>query len=421
VAFLSDWLTYINGYIVLQINGENCETFLNLAIARGVGFWDINRTGSNSKRVKMQLREYRALRSLARESRCRIRIVDKRGLPFLKRRLRGRQMLLIGGLFFLLALYLLSMFVWVVDVTSEYGPLKQVSQEQILEAARTEGLRPGAKKSNLDIRQLEKKLERRFPCIAWVGISLNGTRVEIKVVEKVKPPEEPPFDQPASIVAAKDGVIKEILVISGEGRVKVGDAVRKGEILISGLILPQKTEEKKYKDEINFNPPRLVRARGIVCAMVWYQKEKEVDLLQNRERLTGRKCTTAELITPQKRYILKGPSRSPYRYYREEIKTYSLPSWGNFSLPAEMKITTYYELEVWQEKLDFDEAVEIAARQALKELKEILPEGAVVVKEKIIPLTAPGALNTVKVRTWIETEEDIGKVVPLSTNSSNIQ
>ncbi|MDN5345493.1 MAG: hypothetical protein PWQ18_1607, partial [Clostridia bacterium] len=131
-----DWLAYLEGYLVLTINGDDPEGFLNLALARGISLEDITRNEDGSIQARMPVREYRALPSLARQSRCRIRIADKRGWPFFSRRLRGRQLLLLGGLFFFLVIYFLAGFIWVVEVRPENGDLRQVTPAQVLAAAR---------------------------------------------------------------------------------------------------------------------------------------------------------------------------------------------------------------------------------------------------------------------------------------------
>ncbi|NLW08211.1 MAG: sporulation protein YqfD, partial [Clostridia bacterium] len=111
MTFLQNWLAYLNGYLVLNLNGERCEDFINLALEQEISLWDMKRLGKDGMQLKLPLAEFRALPSLARKSRCRVRIVDKRGWPFFYRRLQGRQMLLLGGLFFLVVIYLLSSFI----------------------------------------------------------------------------------------------------------------------------------------------------------------------------------------------------------------------------------------------------------------------------------------------------------------------
>ncbi|NLW06733.1 MAG: hypothetical protein GX039_01940 [Clostridia bacterium] len=218
------------------------------------------------------------------------------------------------------------------------------------------------------------------------------------------------------MIAAKDGVIKEILVISGEKRVEVGDTVRAGEVLISGLIMSQLPEPELGQTGVSPSPEvqaRLVRARGIVRARVWYEKVQEFSCRQVRELPTGQKMTAVLLHTPDRSFILKGPSRPPYKNYQQERQIFALPSWRNFTFPVELELVTYTEIQLWQQQLGYEEAVKIAANQALLELKARLPAGVSISGQKITPLSEPGA-ETARVRVWLEVEEDIDKVVPLN-------
>ncbi|MBE3572928.1 MAG: sporulation protein YqfD [Moorella humiferrea] len=411
------WRSIMNnleGYLLLEVRGGDPEKFLNEALAANITLWDIAFNKDGGIQAKMRVDEIHALRSLAHRSGCRVRIVDKRGWPFYGRRLRRRQVLVAGSLFFLLAVYFLSTFVWVIHVRPEGEPLKVLTPEQILAAARAEGLQPGIRKSAIDVRVLEEGIERRLPQAAWIGIRFRGTLAEIAVVEKAAAPPEERETGPASIVAAKDGVIKDILVIDGEGRVKVGDTVRRGEILISGLILPPGPEQPQGGAPSSQPPqePRLVRARGEVKARVWYEGEKSVERRRIFTVPTGRHQETITVQIVGRRYIIKGPEGPPYAHYHRENKVVALPSWRNFIVPVELIITTYSEVQINSRQLSYEEAVRTAGEEILAELKRKLPPGAVVTGEKIIPISKPEE-ETVRVRAWIETEEDIGQVVPL--------
>ncbi|MDN5347494.1 MAG: hypothetical protein PWP65_1058 [Clostridia bacterium] len=407
-----NWLSYLPGYLLLEIGPRNGERFLNLALARGVALWDIHRRPDGNIEAKMRLSDYKVLRELARQGRCRIRIKDKQGLAFWWRSVRRRQLLLLGGVFFCLALWLLSNFIWVVEVRVK-GELKQLSRAQILQAAAAEGLKPAAWKPGLDIRALEYGIGRRLPQLAWVGIIFAGTKAEIEVVEKIALPEEDRLTGPAHIVASKDGLIQELVVLAGEARVKIGETVRRGEILISGIILP--SQEGKDKDAIKKNnnlTPRLVRARGIVRARVWYEKDLTAPLVIAETRLTGRKAMQVKLAAGGKEFLLKGPPQIPFSSFEVKKKVFAPPSWGHFNLPAELIILHYQETLVRNFHLTPERAAAAAGEKALAELKNSLPAGARVLKERIIILPSTQK-DEVKVRVLLETSEDIGAVAPL--------
>lgn len=69
-----------------------------------------------------------------------------------------------------------------------------------------------------------------------MSINIKGVRAEVVVRESPKKPKIEDLTIPADVVAERDGVILEIGAKRGKKMVKNGDAVLKGEVLISGLV-----------------------------------------------------------------------------------------------------------------------------------------------------------------------------------------
>ncbi|HBT46684.1 MAG TPA: sporulation protein YqfD [Peptococcaceae bacterium] len=409
-----DWMAFLEGYLIIRVEGEGVENFFNLALERGMAFDDLHQYGEGSVIARIPLRHLRSLRRAARESGCSLRILDKRGIYFWWRRLRRRPMLLLGALVFVAGLYLLSSFVWTVDV-EPLNELKKVEPPRIADVAREAGLRPGTLKGNLDLRSLEHYILLKIPELAWAGVSLRGTRAVVEVVEKTLPDREGDSGSPAHIIAAKDAIISEILVLSGQGRVGVGDTVRRGDILISGIVLPSIPPEQPGTggEEARRQPaPRLVRARGIVRGRVWYEGRGEVSKVQTKEHLTGRRSTAVILRYPNRQVVLKGSAVSPYSHYRREERIIRLPGWRNFALPVELIIMTYYETAVEHLRLTVEEAEEKAREQALAVLRQQLPPRVRVLGTKTVEVTEEG--GRVRVKVILEAEEDIGKEARLT-------
>ena len=74
--------------------------------------------------------------------------------------------------------------------------------------------------------------------LAWININRRGTVAYINVIEKKKDyvTDESSREGYANIVSAVDCIIEEITVVSGTAAVKVGDVVKKGDLLISGIV-----------------------------------------------------------------------------------------------------------------------------------------------------------------------------------------
>ena len=99
------------------------------------------------------------------------------------------------------------------------------------------GLSVGVRWGKIDKNTIETELLATNTDIAWISINRRGTVAYVEVIESENIGEEKDNGYPFSnIVADRDGVIEEITVHSGEATVRIGDVVKKGEVLISGVI-----------------------------------------------------------------------------------------------------------------------------------------------------------------------------------------
>lgn len=418
MGFWQIW-SLARGYVVIVVEGKQIEKFINMAVSRGYNLWDIFQPRDNVMIAKVSMSVYPSLRHVARACRCKMRISKKKGLPFAAVKMRNRKMLVAGALVFFASLYILSSFIWFVEVTSS-KELKMITKEQILKAASENGVRRGALRYKIDSSQVSEALEKKFIEISWIGIEVRGTKVVIDVVEKVMPKEDEHKGLPGNVVAVKDGVIKELLVLSGEPKVAAGDTVKKGDILISGVIFPdaaseengesQGGESEKQKESKPVKPIYL-SARGVVRARVWYESKVKIPLVQLKEELTGEKQRVVMLRLGGKEIVLKNEAgNQTFKYYRttQDRKKMVIK---NYSLPVEVSTTTYHQIEKRDVYLNMAEARDAAEKSATKDISLKLPEGAEIVSKR----TEVSASNEreLKAVVYIETLENIAQFVPI--------
>ena len=141
-----------------------------------------------------------------------------------------------GILFALLSIVFLSILSsWVVwDVRVEGGD--GAYDEGVLSELESLGLRPGAIVSDEELSKIEVGLLANSNRVGWINLNRRGGVIYANIVLRDDGENDDGRVGYASIVAEYDGVIEEITVKEGIARVKPGDTVKKGQVLISGVI-----------------------------------------------------------------------------------------------------------------------------------------------------------------------------------------
>ena len=160
------------------------------------------------------------------------------------------------------------------------------------------GVKPGIFKPHIDNMLIENQLLVRIPELSWASLEIRGSRAILRVRESVLPPALVDRNTPCNIVAAKDGIIHKMIVLDGQAAVGPGQTVKKGQLLVSGII--------EHPDTIGV---RYVHSTGQIIARTWYQQTVELSLKEPYRQRTGRK---AEI-----KYIGWDRFKIPYR--KEEI------------------------------------------------------------------------------------------------------
>ncbi len=196
-------------------------------------------------------KDYRRVKQAAEKAGMTLAPQKVTGLPLLARRCRARAGIFAGLLAGALLLWYLSGGLWELRVTGN----ETLGAEEILDALAEEGIRVGARTARLDCAEAERQMQARLPRLSWIAVNITGCRATAEVREATEPPETPPEGEYANVVAARDGVILRADVLSGEGQPKIGEAVVKGDLLVSGVV------------EMNNGRYRLTEAKAVIEAL----------------------------------------------------------------------------------------------------------------------------------------------------------
>jgi similar to stage IV sporulation protein len=385
------------GYLLISIKGRGIARLLNLTARNHIHFWDLRHRG-NIITVKIRPRDFKRLRPLIKKTACKVKILDKRGTPFIIINGWRRKGLVLGIVLFCFVFYFLSLFIWNVSIEGNID----VETEEILAVLDRHEVKNGIRKNQIDLSELERTLLLEIEELKWVGASIRGVYLNIQIVERLM---EPPIEESTDLFASKDGLITEILVLAGQAVVEIGDTVQRGQLLISGKMKVPDEYAAYAEDEEPEMKIIETKARGMVDALVWYESYAEVPLYHVNKRKTGNLTNSIYLIAGDKNFRVWGPESSPYRNYELEIIKRTL-AWRNLRLPVELVNNNYWEYEVEIRPVSPHQALEEARNQALAKAKSQLPRGAVI-KKRFVDEYYFFELGTVGCRVMIETLEDI--------------
>lgn len=190
---------YILGYLKIEIEGYFVEKLINICISKKIFLWNIKRTKSTLVYSNIGIRDFKKLRKIAKDTKCKMKIKQKKGLPFIFNKYKKRKIFFIFLLLLTILIISLSNFIWNIDVTGNVN----ITKEEIVETLAKEGLKIGTLKSKIDSKQIVSKMRLERDDLAWIGIEINGTNATVKIVEADKKPDIIDENDYCNIVATK--------------------------------------------------------------------------------------------------------------------------------------------------------------------------------------------------------------------------
>ncbi len=260
---------FLTGYVTITVHGFFLEKFTNLCVINNLPFWDIKRYGNAKLVGRTTIHGFKQMRFQARKCGCRVSLGRKIGTPFFLHRYRKRKIFVVGVMLFFICIKIAGLFVWDISVSGN----ETILESEILAQMEVLGVRRFVLANKLDVSKLANQFMVMRDDLRWVGIDVDGIKVNIKIVEKDEIPEKVDESIRCNIVAEKPGLIVSIDTYQGTAAVKVGDVVDKGNILVSGVV-----EMKQFPEKTQF-----VHALADVQAKVWYEETKSFKFSQLRE------------------------------------------------------------------------------------------------------------------------------------------
>ena len=342
---------FFSGYVTIVIEGFFIERFINICRNNNIILLDIEKANSTYLKVKILKSDFKDIRHIAKKTKCKIKIQKKNGLPFFINKYRKRKIFAIAILVIAIFIFVSTKFIWNIQIDGN----EKITEEEIISMISEFGLSTGVLKKDIDVDKISNSIRLERDDISWIGISIKGTSAIITVKEAIEVPEVIDKNEICNIVANKDAIVSKLVVHNGTARVIVGDEVKKGDILVEGVM------EGEHLGN------RLVHADANVTGLIYFEKEKKEEFVQNRKIETGNMEIKREICMNNFKINLN-KKLSNFENYDTIYSNHKIKLFSNFYLPIEVKKTT--NLEIKNELVEYTE--EELKEKIEKELEEEL-------------------------------------------------
>lgn len=359
------------GYLRMRLTGYSPERFFNLCSANKIELWNLNYQGGTYE-FYMTLKGFRSSKGLVRKAKVRLRIVKKLGLPFFLYKNRKRKFMFGGFVSFFLLLYGLSLFIWDISYDGNYHFTEDVLSKYL----ESQDIRCGMYKGHISCEEIEAGIRNQFPEITWVSARVSGTRLLVKLKENEVLSAIPESnDAPCDLVASCDGTVTKMIVRSGIAQVKIGDAVEKGQLLVSGAVPITNDAEELVRN-------KYVPADGDIYARTEHEYTKKLPALHEVRAKTGKKKHGYYLKAMDYNLTLMLPSKkdSLWQYVMEENQ---LKLFENFYLPFYVGRIRGEEYLTYQRFYRDDEKKMIAKLLQDQFLENLMEKGVQIIENNV--------------------------------------
>ncbi|MCH5252167.1 MAG: sporulation protein YqfD [Lachnospiraceae bacterium] len=289
-----------------QTKNGSWERFMNMCRHHNIMLWNIHR--DEEVFFCIHASDFSKLIPLAGKTKIKPHLLQRIGLPFWIAQVKKNWTFYSGFLLFLVLLTVLSSFIW--EIT--YNGQSSYSKETLSKTVTSMDVYTGMKRSRLNCDAIEKKIREIYPDISWVSAEEIGSVLKISIKEGKKTITHEKASDPTHLVSLYDGVVKDVMVNRGTARVKKGQKVKKGDILISGIV-PVTDDNNEVADKM------AVAAKGEVSLQVEKNFEEPLSVHYQKKVYTGRTISIRSYLLGNQRFSLKNPLKRFHKSYKYDI------------------------------------------------------------------------------------------------------
>ena len=351
-------LTYIFGFSKYRIICADTADFLSQCVKKNIKIWDVKKINEITMEFSSHSYDDTQLKEIFSELSLRVESDDKFGLIYTILRYKGRKFFIGGLILFLILIVLSGSFIRTINVEGN----ELLSDEEVIELLDKAGFKKGSIRYGVDVKAIKNRFMLLTDKVAWIWIDIEGTVANVSVKDRNLKGEILDASDYCNCVASSDGVITEIMPRTGRQIVHIGDVVKKGDVLISGI------------SETKAGGIRYMHADGIVTARTWYQRDGVYNNIRVDRFRTGKSKNIYSLNVGNYEYKILRENISPYEKYDYETEKREILKIFKKFLPLSFTINRYYEIieenVTISEKEVVDTAVNVLGEQIKDDLKD---------------------------------------------------
>ena len=369
---MTELYRFLGGSLKIRISGFSRERFLNLCAGRGILLWNICFSGGVFEGWILT-KDFWKLRSIVHKTKVKVVVLEKDGLPFLLPKLKRKWSFLLGALLALTIWLVSSFFLWEIKYTGNI----QVTEDQLGAFFKSYGIKLGKPMAKLELSYLEKEIRRKFPQIIWTSLKQDGTNLIVDLKEnELEIPEQKEKDgeQTEDLCAEHEGKIVSMLIRKGIPKVKIGDQVEKGQILVQGAV-PIYADDGSIKDYLRQSADADVYLQHAVCF------DESLPVFYEEKVFSGRAMKSFFMRFRDKQlFFLLGK-----RFYQENVSVSKiLPKLlQKLEIPLFFGEITHLEYHVVRKKHGEEELRKLLSEKMLKFLSSLEEKGVQIIEKNV--------------------------------------
>lgn len=161
--FFKILIYYIFGYVNISVEGYFIERFINICISKNILLWNLKRKKSSFLYANIGMKEFKKIKEIAKNTKCRVKIEKKKGLPFILHRYKKRKLFFTSLIIIIILIFGISNFIWNIEITGN----DSIPSEEIMNEINESGLHIGMLKQKIDTKEIINSIRLQRDDIAW--------------------------------------------------------------------------------------------------------------------------------------------------------------------------------------------------------------------------------------------------------------